>query len=125
MNCIYRSIWNNKTATFVAVSENTNSVGKKNSRIQRSGATSAAPVLKAVALSLMMAFGANVYALPANGVVPTNGGSATISSSASTTTINQTSQNVVINWQSFSIAGGETVQFLQPNSNSVALNRVM
>ena len=124
MNCIYRSIWNNKTATFVAVSENTNSAGKKNSRIQRSGATSAALVLKAMALSLMMAFGANVYALPVNGVVPTNGGSATISSSASTTTINQTSQNAVINWWSFSIAPGETVHFVQPSTSSVVLNRV-
>lgn len=124
MNCIYRSIWNNKTATFVAVSENTNSAGKKNSRTQRSGATSAPLVLKAVAISLMMACGANVYALPVNGVVPTGGGSATISSSASTTTINQTSQNAVINWWSFSIAPGETVHFVQPNTSSVVLNRV-
>ena len=31
MNRIYRSIWNDKTGTFVAVSENTKSAGKKSS----------------------------------------------------------------------------------------------
>lgn len=79
--------------------------------------------LKALAVSLLMAFGANVYALPVDGVVAQ--GSAGISSAAGSTTINQTSQNVAINWQSFSIGIGEAVQFVQPNSSSVALNRVL
>ena len=39
--------------------------------------------------------------------------------------INQTSQTAILNWQSFSIAAGEKVQFLQPNAASVALNRVL
>ena len=79
--------------------------------------------LKALAVSLLMAFGANVYALPVGGVVAEGG--AGISSAAGSTTINQTSQNVAINWQSFSIGVGEAVQFVQPNSSSVALNRVL
>ncbi|MCM2308842.1 MAG: filamentous hemagglutinin N-terminal domain-containing protein [Sulfuritalea sp.] len=79
--------------------------------------------LKALAVSLMIAFGANVYALPVGGVVAEGG--AGISSGAGTTTINQTSQNVAINWQSFSIGVGEAVQFVQPNSSSIALNRVL
>jgi filamentous hemagglutinin family protein len=32
---------------------------------------------------------------------------------------------VVINWQTFSIGAGQTVQFVQPGSDSVALNRVL
>ena len=34
-------------------------------------------------------------------------------------------QNVAINWQSFNIGKREAVQFVQPNSSSVALNRVL
>ena len=52
-------------------------------------------------------------------------GSAAISSSGSTTTINQTTNKAIINWQSFSIGKGETVNFVQPGSTSVALNRVI
>ena len=71
----------------------------------------------------MLSFGASGYAAPAGGVV--SAGSASIAASAAKTTITQSSQNVAINWQSFSIAAGEAVQFVQPNSSSVALNRVL
>ena len=39
--------------------------------------------------------------------------------------INQASQSLIVNWQGFSIAAGERVQFVQPSSSSVALNRVL
>ena len=52
-------------------------------------------------------------------------GSATVSSSASTTTINQISQNTSINWDSFNIGVGQNVNFIQPNSSAIALNRVV
>ncbi len=38
--------------------------------------------------------------------------------------VQQSSQNVVINWQSFSIGANGSVVFNQPNAQSVALNRV-
>ncbi|WP_332862930.1 YDG domain-containing protein, partial [Janthinobacterium svalbardensis] len=41
------------------------------------------------------------------------------------TVIKQGSQNAVINWASFNVGKGESVQFQQPNSNAVALNRVL
>src|SRR5262249_48909702 len=60
---------------------------------------------------------------------PTGGqvaaGSATISQSGSTTNVNQSSQSTIINWQTFSIAPKETINFNQPNSSAVALNRVI
>lgn len=119
MNNIYRSIWNDKTGTFVAVSENTKAAGKKSSCGASVSGASARLCLKAASLSVMLAFGANVYAQPVGGVVAAGG--ATINSGANTTTINQSTQNAIINWQSFNIAAGQTVQFVQPNASSVAL----
>jgi filamentous hemagglutinin family protein len=51
-------------------------------------------------------------------------GSATISTSGKTTTIQQGSQQAIIQWNSFNIQSGEKTQFVQPNSSSVALNRI-
>ncbi|MCK9387664.1 MAG: YDG domain-containing protein [Sulfuritalea sp.] len=123
MNRSYRSIWNDKTGTHVAASENATSTGKKSSTGATGVTGNARFALKGLAVFVMMAFGANVFALPVGGVVAEGG--ASISSTAGSTTITQSSQNVAINWQSFSIGVGEAVQFVQPNSNSVALNRVL
>ena len=52
-------------------------------------------------------------------------GQATISApSATRTTITQTSDKTVIDWKSFNIGAGESTVFVQPNSNSIALNRI-
>ena len=63
------------------------------------------------------------------GNLPTGGsvaaGGATINSTSPTQmNIVQTSQSAVLNWQSFSIGQGYTVNFQQPNSSSAILNRV-
>lgn len=42
---------------------------------------------------------------------------------ANRTVINQSSQNTAIDWNSFNIANGETVSFIQPNTDAIALNR--
>src|ERR1700761_3317221 len=52
------------------------------------------------------------------------GGSATISSKGSEVDINQSSNRAIIDWSSFNIGQGETTRFYQPNSGSLALNRV-
>lgn len=61
---------------------------------------------------------------------PTGGsvaaGSASISGTGTANvTINQGSNTVIINWNSFSIGHGETTTFLQPSASSAALNRVL
>ncbi|HEV2333832.1 MAG TPA: filamentous hemagglutinin N-terminal domain-containing protein, partial [Gammaproteobacteria bacterium] len=54
------------------------------------------------------------------------GGTATISTpSANGTVINQGSQRAVINWQQFSVGANQYVQFVQPSSSAVVLNRVI
>ena len=79
--------------------------------------------LQALAVALVLSFAAAAQAGPVGGVVAA--GAATISSSGTATTITQSSANTVINWQSFGIAAGEAVRFVQPGSSSVALNRVV
>jgi filamentous hemagglutinin family protein len=123
MNCTYKSIWNDKTGTFVAVAENAMRAGRSASCRGTKPDRGVRFFLKAMTVSLLAAFGGNIYALPVGGVVAQGG--ASISNGAGSTTITQSSQNVAINWQSFSIGTGQTVQFVQPNSSSVALNRVL
>jgi filamentous hemagglutinin family protein len=119
MNCIYQLIRNDKTGAFVPVSEKTKSAGRRSS----SCTTAMGCTLKTLVISLMMAFGTNAYALPVGGVVTAGG--ASISSGAAGTIITQSTQNAAINWQSFNIGQSEAVRFVQPDSSSVALNRVL
>src|SRR5579883_289525 len=51
-------------------------------------------------------------------------GSASLAQSGSRMDITQTSSAATLNWQSFDIAAGNTVNFIQPSANSVALNRI-
>lgn len=52
-------------------------------------------------------------------------GSGSIGYYGATTNINQSSQNLAINWNSFNVAPSETVNFHQPNSSAIALNRIL
>ena len=63
-----------------------------------------------------------LWANPSGGTVAS--GSATISSSGSTLTVNQASNLAIINWHDFSINSGELTKFVQPSALSAALNRV-
>ena len=123
MNLIHRSIWNDQTGTFVAVSEITRGAGKKTSPCMAASSAGGSFSLRILAVSLMMACGASAYAQPVGGVV--SAGSANIGGTAGAMTITQTTPSVAINWQSFGIKAGESVQFVQPGSSSVALNRVI
>src|SRR6266852_35528 len=53
------------------------------------------------------------------------GGSATISGQGTATvTVTQSSDRAIINWNTFNLGSGELTRFVQPNSGSIALNRV-
>ncbi|MCH8313543.1 MAG: filamentous hemagglutinin N-terminal domain-containing protein, partial [Nitrospinae bacterium] len=65
-----------------------------------------------------------VFALPQDGNIV--GGQGTINQpTANDLVINQNTGNLIINWQGFSIGASESVRFIQPSVNSVALNRVV
>lgn len=74
----------------------------------------------------------NAYAaqLLAPGTLPVAGanwlgsGSATKTYGANLLTINQASRRAILNWQSFNIANGSTVNFNQPDASAIALNRI-
>ncbi len=53
-----------------------------------------------------------------------NGGATLSMPNANTMTVNQSVQNVLLNWSSFNIDKGHTVNFVQPNSSAVAVNQI-
>jgi filamentous hemagglutinin family protein len=61
-------------------------------------------------------------AQPMGGVVV--GGAATISQTASNTTINQSSARGAVNWQSFNVGSQQAVTFQQPSAQAITLNTV-
>jgi|GEM_PF-6458124 len=77
--------------------------------------------LLALALVLSVANGP-VHALPQGGRVVY--GDDSITTPAQASTITQLSEKMIIEWNSFSIAEGETVIFRQPSAQAVVLNRV-
>ncbi|MDR1084764.1 MAG: filamentous hemagglutinin N-terminal domain-containing protein [Deltaproteobacteria bacterium] len=76
------------------------------------------------AIMLLLSIPSLAAAAPYGGKVVS--GAATISrEGSSVTNINQKTPNSSINWQGFSIAGHETVNFNQPSASSMTLNRVV
>ena len=65
----------------------------------------------------------NALAAPAGGQIV--GGAGSINQSGLTTTINQNSNSLAINWNSFDVNSNGTVNFNQPGFSSIALNRIM
>ena len=108
MNHIYRIIWSQVLNAWVAVAESSRGRGKGSSR-----------KLVAAALSLTASF---AQASPAGGEVVAGAGS--IAQSGNTTTVTQASQNLSLNWQGFNIGKQETVNFAQPSSSAIAVNRI-
>ncbi|WP_321348694.1 GLUG motif-containing protein [Halopseudomonas oceani] len=81
-----------------------------------------APTALAIAVSLSAAH-LHAADLPAGGNIV--GGSGSISQDGNSLNVQQNSDKLITNWDSFDIGAGNTVNFYQPGSNSVALNRVI
>ncbi len=73
---------------------------------------------------LMGYFPALLFALPQDGQIVAGNGNIQQPNNQNMV-INQSSNQMITNWQGFDIGQSETVQFNQPGSNSVALNRVV
>jgi filamentous hemagglutinin family protein len=119
MNRIYRLVWNDALGAFVPASELSSARGKRSSRCVRAG------LCAALALIALDAAAAE----PAPNALPTGGevvrGAATLSESAGRLDIAQSTNRAVIDWQRFDIGRDATVNFAQPSSSSLTLNRVL
>ncbi|HUR40809.1 MAG TPA: filamentous hemagglutinin N-terminal domain-containing protein, partial [Verrucomicrobiae bacterium] len=79
---------------------------------------------RAFAFWALVIFANNTFAGPEGGQIV--GGAGSIAQvNAATTQVNQISQSMAINWSSFNVAAGETVQFVQPGTSAVVLNRIL
>ncbi|OYO29344.1 filamentous hemagglutinin N-terminal domain-containing protein, partial [Janthinobacterium sp. PC23-8] len=118
INRFYRLIWSEKQGAWVAVAENVRGRGKSSGR----GAFMAALFAGLGLAPFAWAGPPGANQLPTGGQVV--GGAATITQSGSQMTINQASQRGAIDWQTFNLGSQAQVNFQQPNSGSVTLNRV-
>ncbi len=120
MNHVYRLVYNPTLNALVAVAE----CARGRSKSGASGIVgSVGALLAGVLLASGAAAAADVNALPSG--FQLTAGAAAVSTLGSTLTVQQSSQRAAINWQSFNIGQGNTVNFVQPSASAVALNRVL
>ncbi|EAS5352975.1 filamentous hemagglutinin N-terminal domain-containing protein [Salmonella enterica] len=134
MNKIYRLRFDRRRNELVVVSEITTGAGKEKSTGHIAGLCDVSTFRKLVGTLTPLAFLTGLIIslfpvvalanpdLPAGGQIV--GGQGSISTSGNQMTIHQNTQNMATNWQSFDIGKNNTVEFVQPDSSSVALNRV-
>ena len=131
MNHTYRLVWNDQAQRYVPAPETARSRGRGKARAAckptaRLGV--AATLAFALPLFSVSAFAQAAGALAAN-ALPTGAqvvaGQAGIAQSGSQMTVTQGSDRAIINWQSFNIGSNAAVQFIQPSTSAVALNRVI
>ncbi|EEA6927703.1 filamentous hemagglutinin N-terminal domain-containing protein, partial [Salmonella enterica] len=133
MNKIYKLKFDKRRNELVVVSEITAGMGKEKTTGQLADLVALSPFRKLLGTLTPVALLTGLIAglLPAMALaadLPTGGqivgGQGSISTSGNQMTIHQQTQNMAANWHSFDIGKNNTVQFVQPNSSSVALNRV-
>ncbi len=143
-NSLYRIIWNQTQNDFIVSSEMPQGREDKhhhhirpdiskyslnsytNQPLQAGSHSLRNSIAKTLGLTLL-GFSA-VQAAPGVNELPTGGqitlGSGTISQNGNTLTVQQTSDKLVGQWNSFNIGAQATVNFQQPGASSIALNRI-
>ena len=136
MNKIYKVIWNAQLGCWQAVSElakshNGSSQNGTVNAIEHTSQTDHSNIrtwMSSILLFSMALLPLSVHAAIANTELPTGGqinsGSATFNQTGNTLNINQNSQNLSTNWNTFNIGQDATVNFNQQNKSSVAINHV-
>ncbi|MEI6639165.1 MAG: filamentous hemagglutinin N-terminal domain-containing protein, partial [Chlorobium sp.] len=117
MNRICNFIWSRTKERWIVVSE----------KVRGNGKVTSSPLRAFAVLAVISASGGPAYALDP-GSLPGGGqitsGIATIATTGNQMTVNQSSQKMIANWQSFNIGENASVRFNQPNSAAAALNRI-
>ncbi|VWC72791.1 filamentous hemagglutinin [Burkholderia lata] len=115
MNKTYALVWNSAQRCWSAVGETARRRGKA------SGGKRAA----ITAVSLIGFTALPAFALPSGETILSGKADILRTDDGRTMTINQHTDKLITNWQDFSVGGGERVSFHQPDSQSLALNRVI
>ena len=126
MNKVHRIIWNRALQAWVAVAENAMGCSKSSR-----STTSAQRRLNLAALLAGVVISSGTWqiaqAAPTGAQVTSGTGSIaqTGPAGATTTTINQSTQNLSINWKGFNVGTRETVNFIQPSATALAVNKIL
>ncbi|CAN1526081.1 Filamentous haemagglutinin, N-terminal [Burkholderiaceae bacterium] len=136
MNHCYKVIWNQATATCMAVPETAQGHGAAvtvhpaTTRVAAGFAHFFIKPLIAALICMGFSFASHAapLAAPALNQLPigaqVSAGAAQVSQSGAVLTVKQSSDKAVLNWQRFDVGSQATVQFEQPSAQSVTLNRV-
>jgi filamentous hemagglutinin family protein len=114
MNKIHNVIWSKSKNAFIVVAEGTNNCAK-------SGVRGLKVMIALILLSPAIGMSAT---LPQGGVISVGEGTI-VNTNNNKLTIKQSTDKLGVNWQSFNVGADGQVVFEQPNSKSVALNRVV
>ncbi|KAF1036322.1 MAG: Heme/hemopexin-binding protein [Burkholderia lata] len=115
MNKTYALVWNSAQRCWTAAGETARRRGKATGG--KRAAVTAASLLGFAALP--------AFALPTGETIMSGQADIVRTDGGRTMNINQHTDKLITNWQDFSVGGGERVNFHQPNSQSLALNRVI
>ena len=118
MNKMCCLIWDETKRVWIDVTEKLTGNGGVFSR-----AAGLVVVMAAVLAVTFHAWALDPTALPTGGQIVAGQGS--IGTSGSTMTVTQGSDRMVSNWSTFNIGQNASVSFQQPNTSSVALNRIL
>ncbi len=119
LNHIYRVVWNAARGVWQAIAES----GKGHAKSKRNKVARQALAAGSFVLAALPALAVDV--LPTGGTVVAGSLVNPVSVSNGKMTIEQASGKLAMDWQSFSIGHGNTVEFVQPSASAIALNRVL
>ncbi len=133
MNKIFRVVWSKARRAWVAAPESARGTTKSSEAAKPSRAGCHAGGRFVVQLIGILLFAAQPSAwadTPAPTQLPTgaqvSAGSATVVQGAGATlNVNQSSTRAVVNWNTFDVGSAAQVNFNQPSSSSITLNRVL
>ncbi|MEW6677412.1 MAG: filamentous hemagglutinin family protein [Pseudomonadota bacterium] len=124
---LFRLVFNTQLGMYVPVHEAARSRGKGSKAAPAlTPAFTLATLLAAtpVFAQLPVACGGGACGSSPNPTAFVTSGAASYSVQGTQGIIQQTTNKAILNWQSFNIGAGHTVQFNQPNAQSAALNRI-
>ncbi len=142
MNKAFKVIWSEATATFVAVPESAKGHGtpggerllERVAQVRRSAQLFFIKPLVAALICIGFTFATYAAPLTPNVSAPSatqlptgaqvSAGAAQVTQAGTVLSVKQSSSNAAVNWQSFDVGSQATVNFEQPNAQSVILNRV-